>query len=33
MGNQLLNEKKFGELLENEKRLNKEIETLKNERE
>lgn len=33
MGNQYLNEKKFTELLENEKKLMKEIEGLKNERE
>ena len=33
MGNQFINEKKFSELLENEKKLMKEIELLKSERE
>lgn len=32
MGNQLLSEKKFSEMLDNEKRLHQEIETLKAER-
>ena len=33
MGNQYINEKKFSELMDNEKKLMKEIEVLKNERE